>query len=249
MDIRSIYKEVTTRFRLALEPYFFAALTFRILAGRGDYSQGMRYSISALVDYSKKCYAEGSDFSFISTSESIQNVSGGLSRILVDLAIRHEPPNTREWLLIGEAPQTGVKLATYMESNFGLVRQINELETLLGKRWSGSEFELDLCHAGVTEDLKQTFAVVITQALLEHVFDPVQVLRNLIPLLHNSQEKDSKGILVVHTNNPLMPLHRWPVDTLRYYDDWFNLVSQYLPLNLIEIKAQGHNMFAVYRMK
>jgi hypothetical protein len=249
MGIKALSNKAQSKFRLLLEPYLFAILVFRLLIGRGNYSLGMRYSISALIDYSKTCYKEGADFSFITTNESIENVSGGLSKVLIDLVIENESPNAKGWLLVGEAPQTGTKLASFIKSNFGIIREIIELETLLGKRWSENDFELDLCHDGVTAVSLQKFDVVVTQALLEHVFDPAQVLRNLVPLIYSCDKKDKNGILVLHTNNPLMPLHRWPVDTLRYYDDWFHLVSHYLPLDLLHLKAQGHNMFAVYRLR
>ena len=76
----------------------------------------------------------------------------------------------------------------------------------------------------------------------------MQVLKNLISTLKIDSDATNSGVLVVHTNNVLMPLHRYPIDTLRYNNDWFISVESYLPLTLLHFSLKGHHMFAVYRV-
>jgi SAM-dependent methyltransferase len=235
---------IPNRFYNRYEYIFFAIHAFKILAGKKSFSANMRFAIAPMMEFAKICYNKGSDFSFL----KLDNVSGGISNVLISMAIKHEPKASKNWLLVSEPYGTGAILKNHLSSKYMVERDCDEIDSVLGRDWNSGEFDFDLCRPNATLEISRKFDLIIAQALLEHVFDPVELLRNLIPLLNPNVTPNEAGILVIHTNNPLMPLHRWPVDTLRYHDDWFILVQQYLPLTLLELNTQGHNVFAVYQL-
>jgi SAM-dependent methyltransferase len=88
------------------------------------------------------------------------------------------------------------------------------------------------------------FGSVICQATLEHILDPVGVLRKLVELLADG------GHLYLHTHTPLFPYHPWPRDYLRFFPDWFRDLSLVIPeIHAIEVYyAKGH-AFATYHKR
>lgn len=61
---------------------------------------------------------------------------------------------------------------------------------------------------------------VVFQATLEHVYDPVASIKNLISTLKTD------GLLYLHTVGPGMKVHRRPVDCLRFLPDFFTILEQ-----------------------
>ena len=77
---------------------------------------------------------------------------------------------------------------------------------------------------------------------MEHLMDPVGVVRKLIELL------ELGGHLYMHTLTPLYPYHNWPSDYLRYFPDWFRDLSKVLPnIELIELYCIEGHVFSAYR--
>jgi len=55
--------------------------------------------------------------------------------------------------------------------------------------------------------------------MLEHLVDPYKHVADLIELLNPG------GMLILHTHIPGVQYHRYPVDCIRFYPDWFEEVA------------------------
>jgi SAM-dependent methyltransferase len=101
----------------------------------------------------------------------------------------------------------------------------------------------DLCSLSVPTDLRD-FDSVICQATLEHVWDPVQLMRNLSAVLNDG------GTLYVQTHTPAFHYHAYPKDYLRYFPEWFTDVGETVgTLKLLELLCVDGHAFAVYRKR
>jgi SAM-dependent methyltransferase len=66
------------------------------------------------------------------------------------------------------------------------------------------------------------FALIVSQAMIEHLIDPYKHLRDLYSLLAPG------GVMIVHTVTPGFGYHRHPVDCFRFFPDWFEEVADRL---------------------
>jgi SAM-dependent methyltransferase len=64
------------------------------------------------------------------------------------------------------------------------------------------------------------FHCVVSQSMLEHLIDPYKHVQDCIALLRPG------GYFIVHTMMPGFNYHRYPVDCLRFYPDWFEEVAK-----------------------
>lgn len=88
------------------------------------------------------------------------------------------------------------------------------------------------------------YSSIINQATLEHIIDPMQVLRNLIEIL------DTNGYIYIQTHSPSFHYHGYPRDYLRYFPDWFiDLPSSLGTIDLIEMICIDGHVFVVYEKK
>lgn len=67
-----------------------------------------------------------------------------------------------------------------------------------------------------------TFSLVLSQAMLEHLIDPYKHVSDLYSLVRGG------GSLVMMTHSPGFPYHRYPVDCIRFFPDWFESVADRL---------------------
>lgn len=72
-----------------------------------------------------------------------------------------------------------------------------------------------------------TYQVIISQAMLEHLIDPYKHFKDVSQLL------EPGGYFIVHTVLPGYFYHRYPVDCLRFYPDWFEEVAQRLKWRVV----------------
>jgi hypothetical protein len=56
---------------------------------------------------------------------------------------------------------------------------------------------------------------IVCQATLEHLFDPITALKNMLSLCNYGAE------IYIHTHTPDFPYHPYPRDYLRFQPDWF----------------------------
>jgi SAM-dependent methyltransferase len=85
------------------------------------------------------------------------------------------------------------------------------------------------------------FDCIVSQAMLEHLLDPLKHVRDCAGLLN------SGGHMIFHSVLPGFIYHRHPVDCLRFFPDWFEEVAKRLHL-VIQDKyiGDGHIIY-VYR--
>lgn len=84
---------------------------------------------------------------------------------------------------------------------------------------------------------------VICQATLEHVYDPVSAIRNMLEVLRPG------GLLYIHTVGPQMKVHRCPVDCLRFLRDFFVILENELKTEIVDMLVTGYHVNVVYRRK
>lgn len=85
------------------------------------------------------------------------------------------------------------------------------------------------------------FDLIISQAIIEHLIDPAKHVSDLVLLL----KKD--GYLILHSVLPGFDYHRFPIDTLRFYPDWFEEMARKLNLIVEEKYLRGSHLFYVYK--
>ncbi|HUW24348.1 MAG TPA: methyltransferase domain-containing protein, partial [Patescibacteria group bacterium] len=84
------------------------------------------------------------------------------------------------------------------------------------------------------------FDLILSQAMLEHLVNPYKHVEELSKLLVKG------GHLVVHTVMPGYDYHPCPVDTLRYYPDWFEEVAIRLKLKIEKKDIRNSHIFYVF---
>jgi hypothetical protein len=197
--------------------------------------EAIRSSLSDNLSHSREWFQDHKEI-FI----PVQNESGFFRKNLIDLAVTYEK-NFGSWCLVSEPPGVGKEMSHYLKRNYNLNRQIYELETLLSVDWNAHAPNYDLCLPNVNLRQAGLFNVVILQSLLEHVIDPVQLIKNLSYIVL------SGGIIIIFTHNVLMPLHRYPIDTLRFHTDYFLNLGKYIGMDYEYSKNSGNGVYAVYR--
>jgi SAM-dependent methyltransferase len=81
------------------------------------------------------------------------------------------------------------------------------------------DFEWDF-EANCPENMPKNFDLIVSQAMFEHLVDPYKHFKDLLNLLEQG------GHLVIHTHIPGYTYHRYPVDTIRFFPDWFELSAK-----------------------
>ena len=71
------------------------------------------------------------------------------------------------------------------------------------------------------------FSLIISQAMLEHLIDPYRHVHDLFSFLGRG------GHLILHTVIPGFPYHRYPIDCMRFYPDWFEEVAKRLSARVV----------------
>jgi SAM-dependent methyltransferase len=72
------------------------------------------------------------------------------------------------------------------------------------------------------------FDFIVTQAMLEHLLNPYKHILDLSQMLNDG------GILIIHTVVPGFKYHRFPIDCVRFYPDWFEEVAKRLGLMVVD---------------
>jgi len=209
----------------------------RYLVKNNFLGEGFRGSVSDNLIHSREWYKDYEEI-FI----PVQNESGLFRKNLLDLAVSYENKSGK-WCLVSEPTGVGKEISHYLKENYNLDRQIYELETLLSIDWHEQEPNYDLCLPNINLMQVGLFNVVILQSLLEHVIDPVQLIKNLSTIVIPN------GIIIIFTHNVLMPFHQYPIDTLRFYNDYFLNLEKYIGMDYVQSKNSGNGIYAVYRKK
>ena len=167
----------------------------------------------------------------------VPNVSGFYHRILREYWMYYGLGD--KCLLVSETKSVGnVFVNEYINTSFVTTDYYLELQPN-----PQCDVVWDLCSAIIPDELNH-FSSVINQATLEHIIDPVQVIRNLVKIL------DSNGYLYIQTHTPAFYYHGYPRDYLRYFPDWFIDISKTLGnIDLLELLCFDGHAFAVYKKR
>lgn len=85
----------------------------------------------------------------------------------------------------------------------------------------------DITEDGVVEKIGKTFDLIVCANTLEHVYDPVKAIKNMVSMLRPN------GYLLIIT--PLIwPLHDWPYDIQRLNPDFYVETAKRNNLTIVE---------------
>ncbi len=87
------------------------------------------------------------------------------------------------------------------------------------------------------------YSLIISQAMLEHLIDPYKHFCDLVEHL------EPGGHLIVHSEMPGFFYHRYPIDTLRFFPDWFEEIASKDRCNLHVEKKIIRNLHIFYMYK
>ncbi len=83
--------------------------------------------------------------------------------------------------------------------------------------------------------------LVVSQAILEHLLNPYKHVQDLSDLLADG------GHLILHTVMPGFPYHRHPIDSVRFFPDWFEETAQRINLTVIRKRIIDTHIFYMYQ--
>lgn len=145
-------------------------------------------------------------------------------------------------LLISES-QTVKKefLLSYPEWDIDLIDLYPELYT---SEYVKPTIVGDIC-ARINPLPTNTYDLIVSQATLEHVYNPFGAMVNL------SNALNKNGIIVSHTHPPGFPYHRYPTDYFRFMKDWWYDLEKYImDIELMELyMVDNHQVFSCYIKK
>ena len=72
------------------------------------------------------------------------------------------------------------------------------------------------------------FDCIVSQAMLEHLINPYKHVCDLYCLLENG------GHLILHTHIPGFEYHRYPIDCMRFFPDWFEVMADRLGAAIVD---------------
>jgi len=230
--------QVSTPSKFISERIRFSILVFLKICGKDKKSEKLRNAVAGLLH---DC---GADFEKdLGGYLAVENSTGGILLRHISAGLERPNPSPR-WLLVGEPQGTGKIVKEFVVKQIDGDVEVSELETILGVDWTSQQFQIDLCkplELSLQLDIPKNFDFIICQSLLEHVVNPIQVLLNLSFLLREG------GVISVSTSTPAMQIHRFPIDTLRFNQDFFENVCNYLPLSLVSVERIEDAIIAVFR--
>lgn len=87
----------------------------------------------------------------------------------------------------------------------------------------------------------QRYDCIVSQSMLEHLIDPYKHVRDCASLLNPG------GHMILHTMMPGFNYHRYPVDCMRFYPDWFEEVAKRLSLVVVDKYIHNARITYLYR--
>lgn len=91
--------------------------------------------------------------------------------------------------------------------------------------------------------VEEDFDLIISQAILEHLLNPYKHVEDLSSLLQVN------GHLIVHTVMPGFLYHRYPIDSMRFFPDWFEEVALRMNLEVVKKRVSDNHIFYMYKKK
>lgn len=167
----------------------------------------------------------------------VKNSSNGFLERIIELA--NPIQNQGKWLLVSEPVSAPEEIRNAWKIKYKVeLPVIESIEKILNSNWGPQDFQYDLCRYPLMENPPK-YQVVLHQSLLEHVVDPVSVIRNLNDFLVPG------GIQVIQTVNIYCSLHRYPIDALRFFPDFFLNLEKYLDVKCVATFMENGSIYAV----
>jgi len=157
------------------------------------------------------------------------NLSEGFHLVLFGMMAKWAP--SKRALLIAE--NTNV-----IPSVKGVLGQDWEIDCLGYEGATGEAYDVDL---NVRQVFEAKYPVVMSQAMLEHVCRPSVVIENMISML------EPGGVLVVHTVGPPFPYHAFPIDCVRFMNDFWSSLAEYIPYELLWFNERDSHHFVAMK--
>lgn len=83
--------------------------------------------------------------------------------------------------------------------------------------------------------------LIVSQAIFEHLLNPYKHLQDMSNLV------TSKGHIIIHTVMPGFPYHRYPIDSMRFFPDWFEEAAQRFKLRIVNKRMLDTHIFYMYQ--
>jgi SAM-dependent methyltransferase len=179
-------------------------------------------------------YSSGSKGIWIGGKFSTPNLSSGYHGILKQWW-EYYGKNKKKWLLLSE--NNSVK--SRFESEYpGILFSTSDFFPEMN---ADCDFNYNVCDASSFTG-NETYDIIISQAMFEHVYDPVGALKNISTILSDN------GFLILHTVVPGFPYHQFPRDYFRFFPDWFADAPTFIDnIEVKELCVIGYHIFVVYK--
>lgn len=182
------------------------------------YMRDLRRIKSIYGNFEKLSRAEQKIYTLLYTGSN-KNVSGVLVGEIVKIILDLKPEPKRI-LLDGDDKSVVDKF----RKKFGF----DQAEIVTAGKQGNFDFDWDFekdCPKNMTGD----FDLIVSQAMFEHLIDPYKHFKDLANLLAQG------GRLVIHTHIPGYTYHRYPIDAVRFFPDWFESSAE---KNGLEVKRK-----------
>ena len=127
-------------------------------------------------------------------------------------------------LFVGENKQTALSLKQIINAKEVYTTGLSNADYL----WN---FEED------PPSMENKFDLIISQAILEHLINPYKHVQDITSFIKN------EGHIIIHTVMPGFHYHRYPIDALRFYPDWFEELSERLGMTVLKKRINDTHIF------
>jgi hypothetical protein len=158
-----------------------------------------------------------------------RNLSGGFWRNTLEQIEKYHQPFD-DMILVSENEE----VVPFFRERFPELCEID----CLGYSGDRAEKYTDL---NIRQEFTALYELVVCQALLEHMSNPSMAIQNMCDLALTD------GHIFIHTVGPGRAYHAWPIDCLRFFEDFFRDLEKYMPLKVVEYQEQEDNIFVVYQ--
>ena len=131
-------------------------------------------------------------------------------------------------LFVGENLKTAVALKEKMNAVEVYTTGLSDVDYL----WN---FEEDV------PAIEKNFDLIISQAILEHLLNPYKHFNDMNRLVNN------RGHIIIHSVMPGFNYHRYPIDAVRFFPDWFEEVSKRFKLKIVKKRIRDTHIFYMYQ--
>ena len=90
-------------------------------------------------------------------------------------------------------------------------------------------------------DIDEEIDLIVSHAIFEHLLRPYKHFNELAKLVR------AQGYIIIHTVMPGFRYHRYPIDAMRFYPDWFEESGSRLNLKVVRRRIKGHHIFYMYQ--